>query len=79
MVGDADGAQRVFDAIQFSAIPPDANVWGLLINAYLMSCQSQKAGIAFENMRKAGIGPNDKCIALVLAEHVGVTPCELKS
>ena len=37
MVGDTDGAQRVFDAIQCAAIPPDAKVCGLLINAYLMS------------------------------------------
>ncbi|KAF2282660.1 hypothetical protein GH714_043770 [Hevea brasiliensis] len=69
MVGDADGAQRVFDAIQFAGIPPDVKICGLLINAYQMAGQSQQALIAFENMRSAGIEPNDKCIALVLAAY----------
>ncbi|PQQ06883.1 pentatricopeptide repeat-containing protein [Prunus yedoensis var. nudiflora] len=69
MVGDTEGAQRVFNAVQLAGISPDDKLCGLLINAYGVSGQSQKARVAFENMRTAGIKPTDKCIALVLAAY----------
>jgi pentatricopeptide repeat protein len=69
MIGDTEGAQRVFNALQLAGISPDAKICGLLINAYGVSGQSHKARAAFENMRKAGLKPSDKCIALMLAAY----------
>ncbi|KAG7531238.1 Pentatricopeptide repeat [Arabidopsis suecica] len=69
MGGDAEGAKRVFDAVQIAGITPDVKLCGLLINAYSVSGQSQNARLAFENMRKAGIKATDKCVALVLAAY----------
>ncbi|KAL5571973.1 hypothetical protein UlMin_021570 [Ulmus minor] len=64
MNGNTEGTQRVFDAIQLAGISPDAQMCGLLINAYGVSGQSQKVRIAFENMRRIGLEASDKCIAL---------------
>ncbi|KAJ6328471.1 hypothetical protein OIU77_010210 [Salix suchowensis] len=37
IVGDADGAQRVFDEIQLAGIPPDNRTCAVLLNAYGMA------------------------------------------
>jgi pentatricopeptide repeat protein len=69
IIGDADGAQRVFDAIQLAGIPPDDRTCAVLLNAYGMAGQSQNAYATFENMWRAGIEPTDRCVALVLAAY----------
>ena len=50
-------------------VTPDDKICSLVVNAYVMAGQSQKALIAFENMRRAGIKPSDKCIASVLVAY----------
>ncbi|KAJ7962226.1 Pentatricopeptide repeat-containing protein [Quillaja saponaria] len=72
--GHLEQAKEYFDEIKllgqpFAAISPDDKICGLLINAYGKAGQSQKARVAFENMRRAGIEPSDKCIALTLAAY----------
>ena len=69
MIGDDEGAQRVFDAIQFAAIIPDVKLCGLLKNANVVAGQSHKACVAFENLRRVGFEPSDKCVALILAAY----------
>ncbi|KAF7139443.1 hypothetical protein RHSIM_Rhsim07G0027000 [Rhododendron simsii] len=46
MTGDSEGAQRVFDAIQFAGIIPDVKLFGLLINAYLAGFEPSDKCIA---------------------------------
>ena len=39
------------------------------INAYVVAGQSHKACITFENLRRVGFEPSDKCVALILAAY----------
>ncbi|KAG0496965.1 hypothetical protein HPP92_001656 [Vanilla planifolia] len=67
--GDADGAQRIFDAIQFAGIVPDSKLCALLVNAYCLAGKTEGARSCIDNMRNAGLKPNDKCIALMLGAY----------
>ncbi|KAK7294944.1 hypothetical protein RJT34_17843 [Clitoria ternatea] len=69
MIGNAEGSQRVFDAIQMAGISPDDKMCSVLVIAYVMAGQSNKVRITFENMRRAGIKPTDKCIASLLVAY----------
>uniref|UniRef100_A0ACD5YSX6 Uncharacterized protein n=1 Tax=Avena sativa TaxID=4498 RepID=A0ACD5YSX6_AVESA len=74
--GDSEGAQRVFDAVQFAGTVPDTKLCALLVNAYCLSNKIGEAVCVTRNMRSAGLEPCDRCVSLILGAFEKVNRLE---
>ncbi|KAK6133740.1 hypothetical protein DH2020_032451 [Rehmannia glutinosa] len=75
-----DSGEQLLREMEAQEIYAGKEVYKALLRAYSMglwasnkryvaSGKNREACVAFENMRKCGIEPNDKCVALVLAAY----------
>lgn len=71
-MGDANGAAGIYSSMHVESIEPlTFEAWSLLVEAYGKAGQADKAKSHFDEMRKHGHKPDDKCIANVVQAYKG--------